>query len=59
MKLTYRGRTYNHTLPTVDVAELSQEGIFLGKGYKMKKFSVSTRRQVPAEMTYRGVHYTR
>lgn len=63
MELTYRGATYTAPSTTAEVFETKKEGIFLGAYFKIRQSHPSRvhRRsyQLPIQLTYRGVHYTR
>lgn len=58
MQLTYRGQVYETSAPAVDGTLTGKTATFLGRPYVRKQFTVAQRQQ-PAELTYRGVHYTR
>ncbi|WP_081973046.1 DUF4278 domain-containing protein [Leptolyngbya sp. KIOST-1] len=58
MQLTYRGQSYEATTASVDALATGETATFLGRPYARKQFTV-TQRQQPAELTYRGVRYTR
>jgi hypothetical protein len=58
MQLSFLGRSYTASTPSIDVVATGETAIFMGKLYARKQFNVAQRHQ-PAELTYRGVHYTR
>ena len=58
MQLTYRGQAYETFAPAIEATPSGETATFLGRPYARKQFTV-TQRQQPAELTYRGVHYTR
>ena len=58
MQLTYRGQSYEASTPAIDGTPTGETATFMGRPYFRKQFTV-TQRQQPAELTYRGVHYTR
>ncbi|HSM84079.1 MAG TPA: DUF4278 domain-containing protein [Nodosilinea sp.] len=58
MQLTYRGQAYETSTLAVDGTPTGETATFLGRPYVRKQFTVAQRQQ-PAELTYRGVHYTR
>jgi hypothetical protein len=58
MKLTYRGQSYETSIPDVETSLSCETATFMGCPYTRKQFTV-TQRQQPAELTYRGVRYTR
>lgn len=58
MQLSFLGKSYTVSTPSVDAIATGETASFLGKPYARKQFTVAQRHQ-PAELTYRGVHYTR
>jgi hypothetical protein len=58
MQLTYRGQAYEASAPTIEATPSSETATFMGRPYFRKQFTVAQRQQ-PAELTYRGVRYTR
>ncbi len=59
MQLTYRGQAYEvSATPAVDAIATAETATFMGRPYARKQFTVTQRYQA-AELTYRGVHYTR
>ncbi|MBW4651665.1 MAG: DUF4278 domain-containing protein [Kaiparowitsia implicata GSE-PSE-MK54-09C] len=58
MQLTYRGQSYETLDTSVDAIATGETATFLGLSYARKQFTV-TQRQQPADLTYRGVRYTR
>ncbi|HSM82717.1 MAG TPA: DUF4278 domain-containing protein [Nodosilinea sp.] len=58
MQLTYRGQSYEASTSAVDAISTGETATFMGRPYARKQFTV-TQRQQPAELTYRGVHYSR
>jgi hypothetical protein len=58
MQLTYRGQAYETSAPAVEATPSDETATFMGRPYFRKQFTV-TQRQQPADLTYRGVHYTR
>lgn len=59
MKLNYRGQIYETTSPSVEMTESLQVGLFLGNRYKLKQHNICVPRQVPTQLTYRGISYIR
>lgn len=59
MQLSFLGQTYEASMPAVEATETQETATFLGKRYVQKQFNVSQRQQPKAELTYRGVHYSR
>jgi hypothetical protein len=59
MELTFLGQRYETSMPPVEAIETNETGTFLGKRYVKKQFNVTQRHQPTAELTYRGVRYTR
>ena len=58
MELSFLGKSYTASSPSIEAAMTGETANFMGKSYARKQYSV-TQRQQPAEMTYRGVRYTR
>lgn len=58
MQLTYRGQSYEASTPAVDAISTGETATFMGRFYARKQFTIAQRQQ-PAELTYRGVRYTR
>ncbi len=58
MQLTFLGKSYDASFPTVETTTTSESATFLGKRYARKQCSVHQRRQPADELTYRGVRYT-
>jgi hypothetical protein len=58
MQLSFLGKSYTASTPAVDAVDTGETATFMGQPYARKQFNV-THRQQPAELTYRGVHYTR
>jgi len=58
MQLSFLGKSYTASTPDVDAVATGETATFMGKSYARKQFNL-TYRQQPAELTYRGVHYTR
>jgi len=58
MQLSFLGKTYTASTPAVDAVETGETAAFMGKSYARKQFNV-THRQQPADLTYRGVRYSR
>lgn len=58
MQLTYRGQAYEASTPAIEATPSDETATFMGRPYARKQFTV-TQRQQPAELTYRGVNYTR
>ena len=58
MQLTYRGQSYETSTPAVDAISTGETATFMGRSYFRKQFTMDHRQQ-PADLTYRGVHYTR
>ena len=59
MQLIYRGHAYNSVSPQVEAIETQNTVTFLGRRSKVKQFNVHQRQQPQAELTYRGIRYTR
>ena len=58
MQLSFLGKSYTASTPDVEATATGETATFLGKAYARKRFEVAQRHQ-PADLTYRGVHYTR
>jgi hypothetical protein len=58
MRLTYRGQSYETSAAAIDGTPTGETATFMGRPYVRKQFTV-TQRQQPADLTYRGVRYTR
>jgi hypothetical protein len=58
MKLSFLGQQYTASAPSCEGTATGERATFLGKPYARKQFNVTSRQQ-PAELTYRGVHYSR
>ena len=58
MQLSFLGKSYTASTPDVEATMTGETATFMGKPYPRKQFNV-THRQQPAELTYRGIRYTR
>jgi hypothetical protein len=58
MELIYRGQSYEASSPIVEATLTDETATFLGRPFARKQFTIAQRQQ-PAELTYRGVHYSR
>jgi len=58
MKLSFLGQAYEATVTPVDAMETSETATFLGQQYTRKQVTAALR-QPTAELTYRGVRYSR
>lgn len=58
MKLSFLGKSYEASLPTVEATATQETAMFLGKCYARKQYTVSQRRQPASELIYRGTRYT-
>ena len=58
MQLSFLGKSYTASNPSIEASMTGETANFMGKSYARKQFNV-TQRQQPAELTYRGVHYLR
>lgn len=59
MQLSFLGKFYEASFPAVEANETSETGMFLGKRYTKKQFTITQRHQPTTELTYRGVRYNR
>ena len=59
MQLTYRGQTYNKSMPATEASVLAEEGLFLGARFKRKRSYTRRPQQPPVQLVYRGAKYTR
>lgn len=58
MKLAFLGQSYEAAIAPIDAIATTETATFLGQQYTRKQFTV-TLRQPTAELTYRGVRYSR
>ena len=58
MQLSFLGKSYIAATPETAATMTGETATFLGKSYACKRFDVAQRQQ-SAELTYRGVRYTR
>ncbi len=58
MQLSFLGKSYETSAPAIDAISTGETATFMGRPYARKQFTVAQRQQ-PAELTYRGVHYSR
>jgi hypothetical protein len=58
MQLSFLGKAYTPSNPSVEATMIGETATFMGKPYARKQFNV-TQRQQPAELTYRGIRYSR
>lgn len=59
MKLSFLGKSYEASAPTVDAVATHETGTFLGKSYAKKEFAVAQRQQPAEELTFMGRRYIR
>lgn len=59
MKLSFLGKSYDASNPTMEATETQEMGTFLGRSYAKKSVTVAHRRPSPEVLTYRGQLYTR
>lgn len=59
MQLSFLGQSYAASLPAIAATETPETATFLGQHYVRKQFKVSHRQQISAELTYRGIRYSR
>jgi hypothetical protein len=57
MKLSFRGVTYEHNFPDIEITGTQESLTFLGRRYTQKLTKMSRHRKSSSEMTYRGVRY--
>lgn len=58
MQLSFLGKSYEASTPTIEAAPSGETATFMGRTYARKQFNVAQRQQ-PAELTYRGIRYVR
>lgn len=58
MQFVYRGIPYEASIAGAEAPTTEQTGTFLGKTYKMKQSQIA-QRHTEAELTYRGIRYSR
>ena len=58
MKLSFLGQSYEATVTPIEALETSETATFLGQQYTRKQV-IAAMRQPTAELTYRGVRYSR
>lgn len=58
MKLSFLGKSYEASTPAIDAIATGETANFMGHSYPCKRFIVTQHHQ-PAQLTYRGVPYTR
>lgn len=58
MNLTYRGISYEASVTGTEAPATEEMGTFLGKPYPIKRTRIA-QRHASAELTYRGVRYSR
>jgi hypothetical protein len=58
MQLSFLGKSYNASTAEVEATMTGETATFMGKPYARKQFTVAQRQQ-PAELTYRGIRYSR
>ena len=58
MQLSFLGKSYEASTPAIDATLTGETATFMGKLYATKQFTVAQRQQ-PAELTYRGIRYSR
>ncbi len=59
MQLSFLGKTYTTSIPTLEASITQETGKFLGRSYARKQFHVAQRQQPAAELTFMGRRYTR
>ncbi len=59
MQLSFLGQSYEASTPAIEATETSETLTFRGKSYAQKQYNIHQRQQIAAEMTYRGVRYSR
>jgi len=59
MQLSFLGQTYEASVPSIEAIETTETATFLGRRYLKKQFTVTQRHQPTAQLTYRGIDYSR
>ncbi len=57
MKACYRGISYEPEIPTIEAIETQRTGLFLGKYFKIKQYSVSQYHSTSIQLKYRGINH--
>ena len=58
MQLSFLGQAYETSTSAIEATPSGETATFMGRPYARKQVTVAQRQQ-PAELTYRGVHYSR
>ena len=58
MQLSFLGKSYAASTPAINATLTGETATFLGQPYATRQFTVAQRQQ-PAELTYRGIRYSR
>jgi len=58
MQLSFLGQTYEASVTRIDAMETREKATFLGQQYTRKQVTAALH-QPTAELTYRGVRYSR
>jgi hypothetical protein len=59
MQLSFLGKSYTTSLPTIEAIDTQETAKFLGRAYTKKSFNVVQHQQTKAELTFLGRHYSR
>lgn len=59
MQLSFLGKFYAASTPAIDATPTQETATFMGQSYTKKQFTVAQRQQPAAELTYRGIRYSR
>jgi hypothetical protein len=59
MQLSFLGKAYNASEPTIKATSTKEMGTFLGKSYAKKRFNVAQRQQPAEELIFLGRRYIR
>ena len=57
MQAIYRGIAYTAEAPAIEATETQQSGLFLGKRFTLKQYSMNARSSGSMQLKYRGVDY--
>ncbi len=59
MKLSFLGRSYEASAPTVETTTTQHDGHFLGQNFTLKQSRAVSTSSSQARLRYRGVDYTK
>jgi hypothetical protein len=59
MNLSFLGRTYKASNPSIEATETQETATFLGRRYARKQFHVTRRQPIGEELSFMGQRYSR